>query len=348
MVKIITKINEYITGQKGPHPFFSFEFFPPKTEAGIENLYQRIDRMTTLQPIFVDVTMGIGGTTKDTTIAICQYIQTYFGIEALLHLTCTNMLISDLKEILIEAKKAGIHNILVIRGDKQKDSDKWEPIPGGLNHAIDLIKLIKQEHGDYFGIAIGGVFPEQLYSHDSDPSINANDNNNVEYNEEQEYQYIKDKIDAGADFILTNFFYDINTFITYYNKCRLYGITCPIIPGILPIQNYKSFKSLVSYANITIPAVIHETVENLKNDHDALKKYGLSLAIIICKELIVNNKCNILGYHFYTLNLEYSVLYILKVCSHIIYYNIYCICICSTCINKHILYYTHVLNLPIL
>ena len=156
MVKIIEKI---LKQQTDSQPYFSFEFFPPKTQEGVENLYLRMDRMTSLQPIFVDITWGSGGSTKDLTFAIAKYTQTYFGVECLMHLTCTNMKVDELKVILLKCREAGIQNILVLRGDPAKGATSWEPISGGLANAIELVKLIKKEHGDYFGIAVAG-FPE--------------------------------------------------------------------------------------------------------------------------------------------------------------------------------------------
>lgn len=155
MVKIIDKIKHASKSQ----PFFSFEFFPPRIDAGVENLYLRMDRMTALQPIFVDITWGAGGSTKDLTMAISEYAHTYLGVDVLMHLTCTNITIEELKEVLNAARAAGIENILAIRGDVPKGALSWERVTNGCANAIDLVKLIRKEHGDYFGIAVSG-FPE--------------------------------------------------------------------------------------------------------------------------------------------------------------------------------------------
>lgn len=189
MVKIIDKLR---SGQV-VEPYFSFEFFPPKTEAGVENLYQRMDRMTSLQPLFIDVTWGAGGCTKELTMAICEYSQTYFGVETLMHLTCTNLTVEEIKQILNKAKELGIQNILALRGDPAKGSFTWEPYSGGCTNAIDLVKLIRKEHGDYFCIGVGG-FPEGHPYTVGDTS--------------KDIMYLKEKVDCGADFILTQFFYD--------------------------------------------------------------------------------------------------------------------------------------------
>jgi methylenetetrahydrofolate reductase (NADPH) len=223
MVKIIEKINNAVKSQ----PFFSFEFFPPKTDAGVENLYLRMDRMTTLQPIFVDITWGAGGSTKDLTMAISEYTHTYFGVDVLMHLTCTNMTVEELKQILCAARAAGIENILALRGDPPKGAVSWEPITGGCNNTVDLVRLIRKEHGDYFGIAVAG-FPEghPQSREDSDKDL----------------MYLKEKIDAGADFILTQFFYDPTVFLGFVEKCKETGINCPIVPG-----TDKGLSQLLSY-----------------------------------------------------------------------------------------------------
>ena len=174
--------------------------------------------MTSYGPIFVDVTWGAGGTTKDLTIAISEYAQKYFGVEVLMHITCTGMTANQIKQALMAAKSAGIHNVLALRGDPPKGAQFWEPVPDGLLHAIDLVKLIRQEFGDYFCIAVAG-FPEG-HPHTRDDSVS-------------DIRYLKEKIDAGADFILTQFFYDANAFINFTRRCRDAGITCPIIPGNL-------------------------------------------------------------------------------------------------------------------
>jgi methylenetetrahydrofolate reductase (NADPH) len=212
MVKIIDKIKLAPKSQ----PFFSFEFFPPKTEAGVENLYLRMDRMTGLQPIFVDITWGAGGSTKDLTMAISEYTHTYFGVDVLMHLTCTNMKVEELKQILSAARDAGIENILALRGDPPKGAISWEPIADGCANTIDLVKLIRKEHGDYFGIAVAG-FPE------GHPQSRENT--------DTDFTYLKEKVDAGADFILTQFFYDPSVFLGFVSKCKEVGIHCPILPG---------------------------------------------------------------------------------------------------------------------
>ena len=290
-MKIIDKIRQ---NQNNPEPFFSFEFFPPKTEAGVENLYLRMDRMTSAQPLFIDITWGAGGCTKDLTMAICEYTQTYFGVDTLMHLTCTNLTVEEIKKILKSAKDMGLKNILALRGDPPKGAISWEPTPGGCNNAIDLVKLIRSEHGNYFCIGVAG-FPEgHPYSKDR---------------KDQDLIYLKEKIDAGADFILTQFFYDPEVFIDFYQRCHAVGIQCPIIPGMMPIQSYTSFKKMTTFCRTKVPEHIWMSLAPMKDNDEEVKEFGVRLCTDLCRTL--SERCNVKGYHFYTLNLEKSVMNVL-------------------------------------
>ena len=232
MVKIIEKITASNRDQDS-EPFFSFEFFPPKTEAGVDNLYLRMERMTAMEPIFVDITWGAGGSTKDLTMAISEYTQTYFGTEVLMHLTCTNLVVDEVKGILKAARAAGIQNILALRGDPPKGALNWRPIKDGLNNAIDLVRLIREEHGDYFCVAVAG-FPEghpysspsrnsspagkgqQSGAVNSPPPVPNGDGDSSKCScSIEDIDYLKQKVDAGADFILTQFFYDPAVFLDF-------------------------------------------------------------------------------------------------------------------------------------
>eukprot|EP01035_Chromulina_nebulosa_P020373 gene20373-26441_t len=221
--------------------------------------------MTSLEPLFIDITWGAGGSTKELSMTLCEYSQKYFGVTVLMHLTCTNLKINEIKSILQSAKDAGIKNILALRGELNKGSFVWEPIPDGLSNAIDLVKLIRQLYGDYFCIAVAG-FPEG-HPYSKDPSTDI--------------QYLKEKIDAGADFILTQFFYDTDIYIDYINKCRSYGITCPIIPGFMPIQSYSSFQKMTTFCKTKVPSYIWNDINPIKSDDEAIKAYEKSVLSIL-------------------------------------------------------------------
>jgi len=290
-------------------PFFSFEFFPPKTEAGTENLYLRMERMTSLQPIFVDITWGAGGSTKELTMAIAEYTQTYFGVEALMHLTCTNLSVDEIKIILKAARDSGIQNILALRGDPPKGAVSWEPAPNGLANAIDLVRLIRQEHGDYFGIAVA-AFPEGHPS--SSPRGSPGSPGTGSWAEStiaSDIVHLKGKVDAGADFILTQFFYDPSVFLDFVARCREADITCPILPGMMPIQSFSSFEKMTKFCRTRVPQRVWAELEPIREDDEAVKAYGVKLCVEMCQTL---SAAGVPGFHFYTLNLEKSVLLILE------------------------------------
>ena len=177
------KISDLLSSSSSSSSLFSLEFFPPKTDAGIENLYLRIERMSSLNPLFVDITMGAGGSTKELTLTIASHIQVYLGVPVLMHLTCASMTCDDIRKVLNAAKEAGITNILALRGDPLRGAAGWQSIDGGLDHAIDLVKLIRKEYNDYFCIAVAG-FPEGHPQGKLDLDT--------------EIKYLKEKVDAGA------------------------------------------------------------------------------------------------------------------------------------------------------
>ncbi len=212
-----------------------------------------------------------------------------------MHLTCTNLKVDEIKVILNHAKEVGIQNILALRGDPPRGAIAWESTPGGCDHAIDLIKLIRKEHGDYFGIAVAG-FPE---GHPQSRGEDASD----------EMLFLKEKIDAGADFILTQFFYDTEVFLTFQKNCKAMGIHCPIVPGMMPIQSYSSFQKMTSFCRTRVPDEVWRDLAPIRDDDERVKQYGVQLCTEMCHAL---SKGGVHGFHFYTLNLEKSVMSVLK------------------------------------
>ena len=278
--------------------YFSFEFFPPKTEIGLDNLLARIEKMSNLNPIFIDVTWGDSGSTSARSMELASFVQRYCGVDALLHLTCTGMTKEQIASILQQAKSCGVHNILALRGDAP--NGKWgknEVSGGGCDRAIDLVKLIRELHGDYFGVGVAG-FPE------SHPSS---------VDKVHEMKHLKEKIDAGADFILTQFFYDVTIFQDYVKSCRQSGVMCPIIPGILPIQSYNNFIRMTKFCGVSVPNNIIERLEPVKDDMEAVKQIGNEIAIDMARKILSLplDQGGADGVHFHTLNLERSVATIL-------------------------------------
>lgn len=280
-MKIIDKIRK---AQEEGRPFFSFEYFPPKTEAGVANLYRRIERMSRLHPAFVDITWGAGGSTAERSLEIASYMQNLNGLDTMLHLTCTNMSRYDLIKVLADARRAGIQNILALRGDPPRGAEEWQAHHDGFAYAIDLVRLIREEHGDYFGIGVAG-YPE---GHQASTSY------------EDDVLFLKQKVDAGADFVVTQLFFDGGTYLRFLNDCRSVGISCPIIPGIMPIHNYQSFERMARFCNY-VPESIIAGLDSIKNDDEAVQQFGIQIIAEMCRTILENGA---LGLHFYTMNLE--------------------------------------------
>eukprot|EP00184_Porphyridium_aerugineum_P005839 CAMPEP_0184706236 /NCGR_PEP_ID=MMETSP0313-20130426/36655_1 /TAXON_ID=2792 /ORGANISM="Porphyridium aerugineum, Strain SAG 1380-2" /LENGTH=654 /DNA_ID=CAMNT_0027167785 /DNA_START=98 /DNA_END=2062 /DNA_ORIENTATION=+ len=289
--KISDKIKQRIKENK---VFFSFEYFPPRTESGVMNLYDRVERMSTYEPLFVDMTWGAGGSTSDITLELVGNIQKYMGLDIMMHLTCTNMPQGKVQLGLQGAKERGCRNILALRGDPPAGKE-WTKCEDGFEHASDLVRYIRQEFGDYFSIGVAG-YPEGHPSGSLDGKMTYDD----------EMRYLKEKVDAGADFIITQMFYDVDNFLKFVLDCKTWGINVPVLPGILPIQNYGGFRKMTGFCKTMIPKEVDRRMEELKDDEAAVKDYGVELAIQMCKKILASGLCP--GIHFYTLNLEKSVL----------------------------------------
>ncbi|KAG0261132.1 hypothetical protein DFQ27_003137 [Actinomortierella ambigua] len=291
-MKITAKINELTAEGK---PYYSFEYFPPKTAQGMSNLFDRMGRMQALSPSFITCTWGAGGSTFDKTTELCAVAQTVHGFETCMHLTCTNMDRGKVDEALSEAKQAGIQNILALRGDPPRGQEYWSYVDDSFVHAVDLVRYIRQQYGDYFCIGVAG-YPEGHMDSTHD-------------NPDQEIIYLKEKVDAGADFVLTQLFYDVEGFLAWEKRCRAFGITCPIIPCIMPIQSYHGFRRITNLAKVHVPASLLEALEPLKNDDQKVKDYGVDLAARMIDQL---REAGVKGFHICTLNLERSVRLILE------------------------------------
>ncbi|KAI9187769.1 methylenetetrahydrofolate reductase (NAD(P)H) met13 [Blastocladiella emersonii ATCC 22665] len=289
-MKIIDKLHK---AEAEGECTWSLEFFPPKTPAGIQNLYDRLERMSNLRPEFIDVTWAAGGSSSEATLDICNVAQTVYGFETCMHLTCTNMPLSKVDEALARAREIGIQNILALRGDPPRGQDRWTAVEGGLHYAADLVRYIRQTHGDWFSIAVAG-YPE---GHIENPDRDA------------DLLHLKAKVDAGADFIVTQMFYDVDLFLDWVRRCRAIGITCPILPGIMPIQTFAGFRRMIDMSKTAVPQAIHDALEPIKDDDQAVKDYGVRLAIDMCRRIMTGG---IRTFHIYTMNLERSVRLILE------------------------------------
>lgn len=297
-MKVIDKITEKVASDK---VVFSFEFFPPKTEDGVENLFDRMDRMVAHNPAFCDITWGAGGSTADLTLDIANRMQNMICVETMMHLTCTNMPVEKIDHALRTIKSNGIQNVLALRGDPPHGQDKFVQIQGGFACALDLVKHIRSAYGDFFGITVAG-YPE------GHPDVIGPDGVASNESYQSDLLYLKKKVDAGADLIITQLFYDTDIFLKFVNDCRQIGITCPIVPGIMPINNYKGFLRMTGFCKTKIPAEITAALEPIKENEEAVKAYGIHLGTEMCKKILAHG---IKTVHLYTLNMEKSALAIL-------------------------------------
>ncbi|XP_075801788.1 methylenetetrahydrofolate reductase (NADPH) isoform X1 [Microtus pennsylvanicus] len=276
--------------------WFSLEFFPPRTAEGAVNLISRFDRMAAGGPLFLDVTWhpaGDPGSDKETSsMMIASTAVNYCGLETILHVTCCQQRQEEITGHLQRAKELGLKNIMALRGDPV--GDHWEAEEGGFNCATDLVKHIRSEFGDYFDICVAG-YPK---GHPEAKSF------------EDDLKHLKEKVSAGADFIITQLFFEADTFLSFVKACTEIGISCPILPGIFPIQGYTSLRQLVKLSKLEVPQKIKDVIEPIKDNDAAIRNYGIELAVNLCRELLDSGL--VPGLHFYTLNREVATTEVLK------------------------------------
>ena len=305
-------------------PFISFEFFPPKTDQGVQNLFKRLGRMKHQQPMFVDFTWGAGGSTSDKTLMLAVRAQKDHGLVSNMHLTCTNMEVEKLTTALEGAKAQGIKNIVALRGDPPRGEKKWEATEGGFTCALDLVKYIRKEYdaGD-FGISVAG-YPEghpltikpvaeitakrELSAAEKGRLVTFEDGTEHVCSDEDyqgELAYLKQKVDAGADFVITQMFFDVDVYTAFVAACRAAGIHCPIVPGIMILQGYGGFKRMTGFCKSRVPREVWTALEPIKDDGDKVKQYGIEIGTALCRTLLERGAP---GLHFYTCNLEKATL----------------------------------------
>lgn len=281
--------------ESGDH-WFSLEFFPPRTASGAVNLISRFDRMGSGGPLFIDITWhpaGDPGSDKETSsMMIASTAVNYCGLESVLHLTCCNQSRQNISRHLSKAKHLGLKNIMALRGDPV--GEDWEDEEDGFNYAVDLVKHIRSEFDDYFDICVAG-YPTGHPEADS---------------YEDDLLHLKEKVAAGADFIITQLFFRAETFLKFEEDCRAIGITCPILPGIFPIQGYQSLKQLVKLSKLEIPEEITRVIEPIKDNDAAIRNYGIQQALEMCRQLLDSGR--VPGLHFYTLNREVATMEVLR------------------------------------
>ena len=262
-------------------PSFSFEFFPPRTEQGEANLWRALSELREDDPTYVSVTYGAGGTTRGTTIDITKRIKNELGIEAMAHFTCVGATVDELRSVLNEMRDAGIENVLALRGDPPPGETEWRVTEGGLEYSTQLAQLINDEYDFAIGAA---CFPEV---HIASPHM------------DQDLEVLKSKVDAGVSFVITQLFFENELYFSFVEKARAAGIEIPIIPGIMPIENYGQIKRMTSLCGSAIPAELERELGRRQDDVDATRDLGVAYATLQCSELLARGAP---GIHFYTLN----------------------------------------------
>jgi methylenetetrahydrofolate reductase (NADPH) len=260
----------------------SFEFFPPKTPEGEIALFRTIERLRPLDPGFVSVTYGAGGSTRAKTVELVTRIKHEIGIEAMAHLTCVGHSRSELAEILDRLRANGIENVLPLRGDPPAGETTFRPAPDGFAHGSELVAFIRSREYP-FCLGCAG-YPEG--------HVECRDR-------ERDVEYLKRKVDAGVDFVITQLFYDNADYWEFIDRARRLGITVPIVPGIMPITNTAQIQRIASLCGARIPEGLQAELERACDDEQATLEIGVRAAVEQCRELL---RSGAPGIHFYTLN----------------------------------------------
>ena len=263
-------------------PTISFEFSPPRTEEGFEQLYKTIDRLRPLQPSYVSVTYGAGGTTRQQTVEISKRIQNEIHLDVMAHLTCVEHTKEELAEILDTLWDGGIKNLLALRGDPPGGHGAFTKTEGGLGSARELVEFALSRHPFCVGVA---GYPEG--------HIHC-------LNKTRDLEHLKEKVDAGASLIVTQLFFDNEDFCRWRDEIRAMGINVPLVAGIMPILNVAQIKRVVTMCGAKIPHTLLRRIESVETDKDAVLQIGTEYALHQCRDLLDRGSAD--GLHFYTMN----------------------------------------------
>ncbi len=264
----------------------SCEFFPPREEDGIPGVFRAIDRVGAYSPDFISVTYGAGGSTRDFTERITMQVKRETDLEVMAHLTCVAQTREEVHGVLERLNEAGVENVIALRGDPPRGQENFVPVDGGFGHATELIDHIRSNFN--FGLA-AACYPE---GHTESPDLDF------------DISYAREKVDRGADFLITQLFYDNRYFFEFMERAHQAGIDVPIIPGILPILNTAQIRRFTSLCGATIPPELDNKLERYAEDDNAVRELGVEYASRQVEELWENGAP---GIHFYVLNRSYSV-----------------------------------------
>jgi methylenetetrahydrofolate reductase (NADPH) len=276
------RIDELLAAPGAGGPLFSFEFFPPKTEAGEQNLHTALAELRELEPSFVSVTYGAGGSTRAKTIEIVRAIKRDYGLEAMAHFTCVGATVPERRSTLDEMSAAGIDNVLALRGDPPAGEEVWRKTDGGLEYSSELVSLIAADYPFAIGAA---CFPE-THIHAVSP--------------EADLEHLAEKVAAGVNFLITQLFFDNSLYFDFLARARAAGIEVPIVPGILPITQIGQSQRMAQMCGASIPEGLRRELHARRDQpEEAVRDFGVAYATLQCAELLAAGAP---GIHFYTLN----------------------------------------------
>lgn len=280
------RISEIIGG---PEPCFSFEFFPPKTPEGERMLFESVADLRRLNPGYVSVTYGAAGSTRDGTVEVTTRIQREFGIETMAHLSVVGATVEGIETILSRFAEAGISNVLALRGDPPRGEGAFAPTPGGLASSAELAAFIRA-YGPTSGFGIGASCHPEIHPEAPSP--------------EADIEFLRSKVEAGAEFLVSQLFFDNEVYFEWLASVREAGIDVPVIPGILPIISRAGLHRFCATCGADIPPRLDAQLEALDGDEDAERAFGIAYAARQCEQLLAAGAP---GIHFFVLNRAASV-----------------------------------------
>ncbi|HWE53072.1 MAG TPA: methylenetetrahydrofolate reductase [NAD(P)H] [Bryobacteraceae bacterium] len=277
-------------------PSISFEFFPPKSDESVLQLERTIAELRPLEPAFVSVTWGAGGSTREKTIDIVSRIKSETGIEAMAHLTCVGAARGDIDGILSRLTAAGVKNVLALRGDPPKGQTSFAAVEGGFRYASELVAFIRQQHGRK--LCVGSAAYPEKHPECGNPAVDLVN--------------LKRKVDEGLDFLVTQLFFENRHYWEFVERARAIGIGIPIIPGIMPITNAAQIEKMTVMCGATLPFKLAAELDRRRNDPQAVMQLGVAHATSQCIDLLTNGAP---GIHFYTQNRSHATRDIFKALS---------------------------------
>jgi methylenetetrahydrofolate reductase (NADPH) len=279
------------------HPVLSVELFPPKTEKGRAHLDKELARLMDFPVGFVSVTYGAGGSTQVNTLALVKIVRDMYGVTTVPHFTCVGANRQSVREYVDQAIADGAENLVALRGDPPQGETAFQPAPDGFQYAYQLVSFLKETYGDKLSIAVAGYPEGHVETRDLNLSV----------------QHLKQKVDAGADLIITQLFYDNADFFRFRELAAKAGIAVPIVPGVLPITKYSQINRITKLCGARIPTNLTRTLVAFPDGSYDQQMAGIAAAIDQAGELLDNG---VPGVHIYTLNNSYATAHMVRALRH--------------------------------